>query len=143
MLNASCRPNVATGTQIPNLVGDAMDGTWELHCRDRSVNPSPAGALEMAARAAKVFGEGDVAVDVLHVGTTMPKLNLPGGPTWNETARTGDPVEEIVRAAERQHPGLIVMATAGHEGFVDALRGSTTEQVLRRSPCPLLAVPSP
>jgi len=35
-----------------------------------------------------------------------------------------------------------VMSTAGHEGFLDALRGSVTEQVLRHSPCPLLAVPT-
>ena len=31
---------------------------------------------------------------------------------------------------------MIVMPTAGHQGFLDALRGSTTEQVF----CPVLAV---
>jgi hypothetical protein len=36
---------------------------------------------------------------------------------------------------------LIAMLTAGHEGVVDALRGSTSEQILRHSPCPVLAVP--
>jgi nucleotide-binding universal stress UspA family protein len=35
------------------------------------------------------------------------------------------------------------MPTAGREGVFDALRGSTTERVLRRAPCPLLAVPAP
>jgi nucleotide-binding universal stress UspA family protein len=33
------------------------------------------------------------------------------------------------------------MATQGHHGVLDALRGSVTERVLRRAPCPLLAVP--
>jgi nucleotide-binding universal stress UspA family protein len=34
------------------------------------------------------------------------------------------------------------MATEGHEGILDALRGSVTEQVVRRAPCPVLAVPA-
>lgn len=105
--------------------------------------PSPSGALEVAARAAGVFGKGAVAIDVLHVGTVMPRLSLLKGVVWNEMVQAGDPVDEIVRIAERHRAGLIVMATAGHEGFVDALRGSTTEQVLRRAPCPVLAVPAP
>jgi nucleotide-binding universal stress UspA family protein len=33
------------------------------------------------------------------------------------------------------------MVTAGHEGILDTLRGSISEQVLRHSPCPVLAVP--
>ena len=33
------------------------------------------------------------------------------------------------------------MPTAGHQGFLDALRGSTTERALRHAPCPVLAVP--
>jgi len=36
---------------------------------------------------------------------------------------------------------LIGMATAGHHGLLDALRGSTTERVLRQAPCPVLAIP--
>jgi len=32
--------------------------------------------------------------------------------------------------------------TEGHEGVLDAMRGSVTEQVLRRSTCPMLAVPA-
>ncbi|HEY3719491.1 MAG TPA: universal stress protein, partial [Roseiarcus sp.] len=37
---------------------------------------------------------------------------------------------------------LIVMPTAGHVGYLDALRGSTTERVLRQAPCPVLAMPA-
>jgi nucleotide-binding universal stress UspA family protein len=36
---------------------------------------------------------------------------------------------------------LIVMTTQGHRGLADALRGSTTERVIRRARCPVLAVP--
>lgn len=30
----------------------------------------------------------------------------------------------------------------GADGLLDALRGTTTEQVIRRAPCPVLAVPA-
>ena len=36
---------------------------------------------------------------------------------------------------------LIVMSTDGRHGFLDTLRGSHSERVLRRTPCPLLAIP--
>ncbi|MEX0998569.1 MAG: universal stress protein [Thermodesulfobacteriota bacterium] len=38
-------------------------------------------------------------------------------------------------------PDLIVMATKGHQGFLDVVSASTIKQVLRRAPIPLLAVP--
>jgi nucleotide-binding universal stress UspA family protein len=58
------------------------------------------------------------------------------------SSRSGDVVEEILAAAAECQADLIVMATAGHQGFLDALRGSTTERVLRHAPCPVLAVPA-
>jgi nucleotide-binding universal stress UspA family protein len=33
------------------------------------------------------------------------------------------------------------MTTDGRNGFLDALRGSHSERVLQRTPCPLLAIP--
>lgn len=106
--------------------------------------PSPRGALELAARAAEAFGEGDVEIHLLHVGDRALPLDAPEGSgwTWNPLAKQGEPVEVIVQTAERVRADLVVMATEGHDGFLDALRGSTTEQVLRRTPCPLLAVPA-
>jgi nucleotide-binding universal stress UspA family protein len=37
---------------------------------------------------------------------------------------------------------LIIMATEGRRGIVDALRGSVTDRVVRGAPCPVLAVPA-
>jgi nucleotide-binding universal stress UspA family protein len=51
-------------------------------------------------------------------------------------------VETIVDTAREVDADLIVMATRGREGFLDALRGSTTEQVLRQAGRAVLAVPS-
>ena len=38
-----------------------------------------------------------------------------------------------------QETDLIVMATEGRHGFVDAIRGSVTERVVHDAPCPVLA----
>jgi nucleotide-binding universal stress UspA family protein len=51
-------------------------------------------------------------------------------------------VDTIVATADQLDVDLIVMATEGRHGFLDALRGSTTEAVLRRAGRPLLAVPA-
>ncbi|MFY7891978.1 MAG: universal stress protein, partial [Pirellula sp.] len=47
----------------------------------------------------------------------------------------------IVDYAKEINAGLIVMATDGRDGFLDALRGSHSERVLRRAHCPLLIIP--
>jgi nucleotide-binding universal stress UspA family protein len=54
---------------------------------------------------------------------------------------SGGVVDAIARAATDRSADLIVMATAGHRGVLDALRGSVTEMVIRAAPCPVLAVP--
>ena len=56
--------------------------------------------------------------------------------------REGDPVEQIVAVADELRAELVVMTTAGRAGVFEALRGSTTERVLRRMRCPVLAVPA-
>jgi nucleotide-binding universal stress UspA family protein len=74
----------------------------------------------------------------------MPAVALEGDSPFTVTrsARPGSVVDEILAAAAESQANLIVMATAGHQGFLDALRGSTTERVLRHAPCPVLAVPA-
>jgi nucleotide-binding universal stress UspA family protein len=55
--------------------------------------------------------------------------------------RSGDPVTEIIRCGEDEHADLIVMGTHGRSGYRRMFFGSVTEQVLRRSSVPVLAVP--
>ncbi len=62
--------------------------------------------------------------------------------SWNYIARHGDVVEEILQVEQELAADLIVMPTQGHQGFLDALRGSTTEQIVRKAHCPVLAVPA-
>jgi nucleotide-binding universal stress UspA family protein len=105
--------------------------------------PDAEEAVIRAARAAEAFGDGAVEILLLHVnGGRMPRLYRPESKSylWKEVCREGDVVKTILDTA--QGVDLIVMATEGRQGFVDAIRGSVTEQVVRGAPCPVLAVPA-
>jgi nucleotide-binding universal stress UspA family protein len=54
----------------------------------------------------------------------------------------GTPYKCIVEKAVEVKADLIVMSTHGRTGLAHMLIGSVTERVLRRAPCPVLAVPS-
>ena len=56
-------------------------------------------------------------------------------------AIAGRPVDAILATAEEQRSDLIILVTDGADGFFDVLRGSTTQQIVRRAPCPVLAIP--
>ena len=73
----------------------------------------------------------------------MPVVTTPevAGWQWRQLTQPGDVIEGIVETARRGGADLIVMCTDGRHGFLDALRGSHSERVLRQAPCPLLAIP--
>ena len=108
--------------------------------------PDPNTAIEFARRASGFLGDGQVTITLRHVGKTFDSP-----PEWvadtdhyrfNCVIRDGDPVERILAEADALQAELIVMPTEGRTGVFDMMRGSTTERVLRRAPCPLLAVPA-
>ena len=109
--------------------------------------PDPRPAMVYAARAT-VLAAGEAAeLIALHVGVGDPKLDFPEptgrGCTWRSAHAEGDPVEEIVRFAGAESADLICMTTTGPDKLGEQLGGSTTtEHVMRRAPCPVLAVPS-
>ena len=72
-----------------------------------------------------------------------PFLNIPNdtGWTWSRLAKDGEPAEVILQTADSVAADLIVMTTEGPHGFLDGLRGSTSEQVLRRARCPVATLP--
>ncbi len=50
---------------------------------------------------------------------------------------------EIIQAAKEKSADLIVMGTHGRTGFDHLIMGSTAENVVRKSPCPVLTVRLP
>jgi nucleotide-binding universal stress UspA family protein len=105
--------------------------------------PDPREVVIRSTRAAEALGDACVEIVLLHVnGTEFPRFDRPEGKAWvwKELRREGDVVKVILDAA--QEADLIVMATEGEQGIIDAMRGSVTERVVRDAPCPVLAVPA-
>jgi nucleotide-binding universal stress UspA family protein len=66
-----------------------------------------------------------------------------GTTTVVQEVEIGTPYRRIVDKAAAESVDLIVMSTHGRTGLAHMLIGSVTERVLRRAPCPILAVPAP
>jgi nucleotide-binding universal stress UspA family protein len=56
-------------------------------------------------------------------------------------ARGGEPADTILQTAAELRADLIVMTTDGPDGFLDGLRGTTSERVLRKALCPVANLP--
>lgn len=108
--------------------------------------PSPAPAIEAAQRLVWALQCPSVTFTLLHVGKTgeMPAVTTEeqDGWTWDKLTRDGEVVDTILGTAKEVSADLIVMTTAGRDGFLDGLRGSTTERVLRGGMIPVLAIPA-
>lgn len=134
----------------PDAAGFVAAATGEVRLRhvlmpiDR--RPHPRAAIEMVPTIVGMLGAAPVDVQLLHVGTmaTIPRVEPPAsdGITWTTRTVEGVVVEEILKAEVAGAADLLVLATEGRNGFLDALRGSTTEQIVRGARCPVLAVPA-
>ncbi|MGI9534631.1 MAG: universal stress protein [Thermodesulfobacteriota bacterium] len=109
-------------------------------------NPNPQIAVDTAYFIARFLGCTTCHFILVHVSDNhkFPNVRIPQHDNWSweKIHYSGDTVKEILKIGDLYSVDLIVMTTHGHNGFLDALRGSTTERVLRKSGCPLLAVPS-
>jgi nucleotide-binding universal stress UspA family protein len=106
--------------------------------------PNPQSAIRNAAALTKAIGDDLLILTLIHVGNSekMPSFNLPGDARfrWNHIHRNGQPVDEIIAAANELSADLIVLPTHGRHGYLDVLRGSITKEILQSAPCPVLAV---
>ena len=109
-------------------------------------NPDAQTAINKASLLARGLDCSLGEFRLIHVGEreNTPVIETPHLPGWpyDILVRQGDVVDEIVKTEREWRPDLMVLATQGHLDFLDALRGSTTERVLRNVRCPVLAVPA-
>jgi nucleotide-binding universal stress UspA family protein len=109
-------------------------------------DPHPSAAVVLALELADLCGGRDAVVHLLHVGTTEEAPIVEIDPRTNRRlkrhTRSGPVIDAILAVAEELQPDFIAMSTRGRQGFLDAVRGSTTERVLREAKRPLLAVPA-
>ncbi|MFV1978976.1 MAG: universal stress protein [Myxococcota bacterium] len=103
--------------------------------------PPPDFAVAQVGRLMSSLKQEHVDITLLHVNGPVPPVTIADlpGVKWRRASVNGDVVGEILEAA--RDSDLIVMATEGKHGVWDALRGSTTSQIVRSAECPVLAVP--
>lgn len=110
--------------------------------------PSPHRGVATALALLGEFAEADAALDVhvVHVGAEQdaPRIAAPSDARFRMHAhvRDGSPSEVVPTLAGELGAEVIVVITAGHQGLMDALRGSQSEQIVRRAPCPVLSIPA-
>ena len=107
--------------------------------------PRPQPSLDAASRLIHNLQLPAGTITMLHVGASgdMPSMNphdVPGW-QWKQRNQTGEPAETILRIADEVAADLIVMTTDGPDGFLDGLRGTTSERVLRKARCPVANLP--
>jgi nucleotide-binding universal stress UspA family protein len=111
-----------------------------------ATKPRPQPAVEAAARLIRNLGLAAGTVTLLHAGKSaeMPSVQTPEIPgwTWKRVAQEGKPAEVILQTAAETGAELVLMTTDGPEGFLDALRGTTSELVLREIRCPVANLPA-
>jgi nucleotide-binding universal stress UspA family protein len=111
-----------------------------------ATKPRGEPALEAAALMVQSLGLTEGTFHVVHAGkpSEMPRIqfDVPPGWTIERSVREGDADEVILHKAASLPADMIVMITEGPHGFLDALRGSTSERVLRETPCPVLNLPA-
>ncbi|HYA06320.1 MAG TPA: universal stress protein [Xanthobacteraceae bacterium] len=109
-------------------------------------SPPPVGAIRAIQSFYRML-RAKPDIRILHIGTDAPVLATVSTPSRRTPVdvpievRGGNVVDGILQAATEMGANLIGMATAGHRGLLDVVRGSTMERVLRQSPCPVLAIP--
>ncbi len=107
------------------------------------VSPDPSKAIEMVQFIGRLLTGADILVHLLHVGRSPPSVHAVSSVSMPPVMlRHGNVVESILDVAAEFDVDFIGMPTAGHRGVLDALRGSTTERVIRHAPCPVFAVPA-
>jgi nucleotide-binding universal stress UspA family protein len=91
-----------------------------------------------------LFEQSDMELRPIHIGTSIPAIASQEavGEMGSVDLLSGNPIDVILEEADEWEADLIIMPTAGHHGFSDAINGSTSERVLRHAPCPVLTIPA-
>jgi len=109
-------------------------------------SPDPQIAVDGAVSFVRALECRGVIFTLLHVGEEdrFPEVVMSERETWQwkKIYKRGAVERQILQAADECRADLIVMATRARHGFLDALRGSATERIVRNSNCPVLTLPA-
>jgi nucleotide-binding universal stress UspA family protein len=68
------------------------------------------------------------------------KEQLQGSPNFQKRILSGDPVQEILRTIDSEGIDLVIMGTHGRKGLEHVFFGSVAENVVKKSPVPVLTI---
>ena len=153
-LHGSLAETVSSRTDAASLfVPYGIDGFVSLETGEVSLKrilipvdakPNPQTVVDAVADLVAAVCDEAVEITLLHIGDPagMPSPTLPNSDNcrWIWETRVGNVVDCICDYATESNADLIAMASNGHDGFLDAIRGSTTERVMHRCNCPMLSV---
>ncbi|MFV0643626.1 MAG: universal stress protein [Sphingomonadaceae bacterium] len=145
-LSGSVSLEILGDTRIPVLLFGPKarafvdSDTGDLHLRTIMVpvddTPNPNGALR---RIESLLARTNADFDIFHIGDKPPRVVDKAGRELPVRIVQGHgPVELII--GQGVAADMLAMPTAGRHGFLDAIRGSTTERVVHEALCPVLAV---
>jgi nucleotide-binding universal stress UspA family protein len=107
--------------------------------------PRPQPAVDIVASLIRNLQLPPGTATLLYAGAPgdAPAVTVPddSGWTWNRMSKPGVPTDVILETAQSMNADLIVMTTDGPDRFLDGLRGTTSERVLRKTRCPIANLP--
>ena len=68
------------------------------------------------------------------------KEQLQGCPNFQKMILSGDPAQEILKTIESEGIDLVIMGTHGRKGLEHVFFGSVAENVVKKSPVPVLTI---
>jgi nucleotide-binding universal stress UspA family protein len=71
---------------------------------------------------------------------TVCENQLQSCPNFQKRVVSGDTVDEILKVIESEDIDLVVMGTHGRKGLVHTIFGSVAENVVKKSPAPVLVI---
>lgn len=154
LLHPSVAERIARINRVPALFLGHKDPGWidpatgKGHLR-RVVAPVGGDVdadtvVRLASRWLPDLGSGRFDLTLVHVGAEAPEPPPAAG--FEGTVRAvahnvGDIVAGVQAEVELEQADLILMCSHGHDSWLDDLAGSKTEQVVRWTTTPVLAVP--
>ncbi|GAA4436907.1 hypothetical protein GCM10023188_30510 [Pontibacter saemangeumensis] len=81
------------------------------------------------------------AVQQLRKYVNMVKSNAPTAVPLKFTTKAGDVVEELLDLVRARNVSMVVMGTGGSNSYMARVFGTTSEELVRHAPCPVLVVP--
>lgn len=113
----------------------------ELHllhvCPDAAMLVPEVGGLGSAGLLEQAEAFEKAAMEQLE---KLPPDNWENGRNIVRVTRVGSPFYEVIQYAKEQEVDLIVIGTHGRSGLMHLLMGSVAENIVRKSPCPVLTV---